>query len=955
MSEKEYIVTLNKGVDYDAFNAEMIASTGAGDIPNRTVDVADARPGSLRNTHYALTDEEAIALRADPRVMDVQIPPQDRDDIDIGFNAVQTSTQWTKSTSSGLTQDLNWGLIRCANPTDIFNETATITGDFNYTLTGKGVDVVIQDSGLQSDHPEFTNYNYNPNNIYNKGALTADSTNGAVFDRSIQVKGVKIVLAGAVGGQTAVPDEWGNKVAQMYNWFLDPTAANVSPDIQERFILTLRGDAEFSWHPGNQTAQRVGYGGGDSYTPNWLTDEGAAQYAGYINFLDSHAVNDMVWYLNSSATPGTGDIDAQEVIEHVFHTLHMHGLPAEDLKMYANLSSDWQSGELFAAMEEAFDASKWDPSGYNSPANAWKTDSEAFEVAAKEYLYLLNFCMFDYSSLWDGGSLAPEWTDDVRTPAQIESTLPLGYALFKKYIEPCIAKVSKKAIQSLFRDGDTGNPFDAGHSGYSPDALSRVKEIDWYAHSGLSGTMSANHYRDYDSHGSHCAGTVAGRTQGWARDADIYSVKVSGLEGTGDSGTGISINDCFDVIKLWHRNKPIDPKTGVKRPTVVNASWGYGGNRSGTPSSGVFRGNTWNWADWGSSSNNAWANVGVVPVLGLSRRINVRVASVDADLQECLDEGIIFCIAAGNSYYYIDSSTGVHYDDTCNFGSGQEYIFRGSSPYSENAFMVGNIDYTYTNNLEQKAESSCAGPGVNIYAPGTEIISVGSTDNGGTSALYTQYGGPDHPLDSNYKLMKISGTSMASPQVAGMIACVLEANPAMTPAQVKTYMEANAKQDLINTDKTTPLTYTVDATNNGTGAYTLSNGTDRNGSVSGDNDSISIKVGDTLTITNNASSSHPMYIKDTQGTGTGNQVSTPAATGQGANSGGTISWTPTLPGTYYYQCSVHSAMNGTITVSSEITWDNQDSIWDGPNRYMFSPLWDNEKPWTSNISGNFGI
>ena len=43
MSEKEYIVTLKKDVDYDAFNAEMIASTGAGDIPNRTVDVANAR------------------------------------------------------------------------------------------------------------------------------------------------------------------------------------------------------------------------------------------------------------------------------------------------------------------------------------------------------------------------------------------------------------------------------------------------------------------------------------------------------------------------------------------------------------------------------------------------------------------------------------------------------------------------------------------------------------------------------------------------------------------------------------------------------------------------------------------------------------------------------------------------------------------------------------------------
>ena len=74
MSEKEYIVTLNKGVDYAQFNQDMIASTGAGDIPNRTVDVANARPGSQRNTHYALTDEEALALKNDSRVLDVAIP-----------------------------------------------------------------------------------------------------------------------------------------------------------------------------------------------------------------------------------------------------------------------------------------------------------------------------------------------------------------------------------------------------------------------------------------------------------------------------------------------------------------------------------------------------------------------------------------------------------------------------------------------------------------------------------------------------------------------------------------------------------------------------------------------------------------------------------------------------------------------------------------------------------------
>ena len=45
MSErKEYIVGLAKGVDFENPNNEMIATTGQGVIPNRTVDVANPRP-----------------------------------------------------------------------------------------------------------------------------------------------------------------------------------------------------------------------------------------------------------------------------------------------------------------------------------------------------------------------------------------------------------------------------------------------------------------------------------------------------------------------------------------------------------------------------------------------------------------------------------------------------------------------------------------------------------------------------------------------------------------------------------------------------------------------------------------------------------------------------------------------------------------------------------------------
>lgn len=81
--------------------------------------------------------------------------------------------------------------------------------------------------------------------------------------------------------------------------------------------------------------------------------------------------------------------------------------------------------------------------------------------------------MFDYSDLWDGDSLAPEWSDSVKTSAGIQSLLPLGYALYNTYIKPVISKPSLATIRSIFKDGNTpsqDNPALAGLSGYVPSS-----------------------------------------------------------------------------------------------------------------------------------------------------------------------------------------------------------------------------------------------------------------------------------------------------------------------------------------------------------------------------------------------------------------------------------------------------------------------------------------------------
>ena len=110
-------------------------------------------------------------------------------------------------------------------------------------------------------------------------------------------------------------------------------------------------------------------------------------------------------------------------------------------------------------------------------------------------------------------------------------------------------------------------------------------------------------------------------------------------------------------------------------------------------------------------------------------------------------------------------------------------------------------------------------------------------------------------------------------------------------------------------DTSSAETYTINVTASSSSDYTLS-GSDRNGSVSGADPSVTVRLGDTLNFAVNASG-HPFYLKTVQEIGTDNLIS--GVSGNGATNG-TVSWTPTAAGTYYYQCSLHNAMYGTITV-----------------------------------------
>ena len=476
---KQYNVALKEGIDYDEFWNDMESDTDGGKlyIPNRAVEFTNERPASLRQCWYLLTDEEAETLRNDDRVYCVEIPPEHRDDIVMMPTVTQTG-DFTKTTSDSGAY-LNWGLIRSSNATNVYGTGTTTALNYTYTLDGTGVDVVIQDSGLQIDHPEF-------------------------------------------------------------------------------------------------------------------------------------------------------------------------------------------------------------------------------------------------------------------------------------------------------QDG-SGN--------------TRVQQIDWGSYSGGAFTQNANHYRDLDGHGTHCAGIACGKTYGWAKNARVYSQKLNGLEGTGDSGTGISITFAFDAIKTWHTSK------AGSRPTVINMSWGYGQGYN-TVTSLTYRGTSYTDGNTTGNSSYRYSTYGLNSSAGSTTTYiaNVRVGSVDVDIEELITAGVVVCIAAGNRGTKIDVSGGTDYNNFVVTNGGTIYYHRGSSPYSDNAFMVGSMDSTPNSAIDdQRATYSETGPGVNIWAPGTDIMSSTSTTNkwGGGSQNYY--------LNSSYKQTNISGTSMATPQVAGVAALVLQLNPTYTPAQIKTSLTNTASTRLYTT------------------------------------------------------------------------------------------------------------------------------------------------------------
>jgi subtilisin family serine protease len=198
---------------------------------------------------------------------------------------------------------------------------------------------------------------------------------------------------------------------------------------------------------------------------------------------------------------------------------------------------------------------------------------------------------------------------------------------------------------------------------------------------------------DCEGHGTHVAGTVAGKSYGVAKKAQVVGVRVL---------------DCFGSGKWDGVIGAIDWVTrNGKKPAVVNMSLS------------------------GDGANSA----------------------LEDAVRRSINAGFTYVLAGGNS--------GV---DAC-----------GSTPArTPEAITVGASDHTDKRSVWIGGTSNF-GPCLDIWAPGSDIVSASHRSDTGTRST--------------------GGTSMAAPHVAGAAALYLSAHPDATPAQVRDALVGAATPD----------------------------------------------------------------------------------------------------------------------------------------------------------------
>jgi hypothetical protein len=309
-------------------------------------------------------------------------------------------------------------------------------------------------------------------------------------------------------------------------------------------------------------------------------------------------------------------------------------------------------------------------------------------------------------------------------------------------------------------------------------------------------------------HGNACAGIAAGKNMGLAFEANVWNISVIA------SPVNIGLQQTYDLIKLFHKYKPINTKTGLKNPTIVNASYAQVAGWSSLDTINYrFRGST------GSFIGNCAVTDQVTAMkdgLNSTQWCQATWCTSDGSYsmatsgKEMMDSGVIFVAAAGNNNQRLGVGANdpdrLNYMDNVFNGYGHTNIAFGGikSPCNHRdwclpqnlgfdsatdfhpAVCVGAMSSFWgygIDDVEGKSNFSNNGPGVDVWAPGEAVLTAGIPGTNYIGPTYIRYD------DSKFYDCQFSGTSCAAPVVVGLIALYLETNPTATSKDVKYWLK----------------------------------------------------------------------------------------------------------------------------------------------------------------------